>query len=167
MKLLIMRHGEAQTHAADDAQRRLTDYGREQAQRAGQCLTQQGFVPDQLWVSPYTRAQQTAQEVLQTLVVADGHTVEQQTLEILVPESSTTAVIESIGKSRCNAILIVSHQPLVSALLGALVYGDTAAARHRGPPMAPASMALLQADERLAGCCDLLWLRHAPNFEIN
>ncbi len=156
MNIVIMRHGEAETYADSDAQRNLTDYGREQAKAAGLCLKNLSQNFEQVWVSPYNRAQQTADGVLSQL-----GSISRETVDSLTPESSPTDLIDALSTYRGGDLLIVSHQPLVSALVGLLENAD-----HRsGPPMSPASMALLSADTILAGCCQLQWLRHAPTYE--
>ena len=156
MQLVIMRHGEAQTYAASDAQRELTERGQSQAIAAGKCLSESGFMPDQVWVSPYVRAQQTCSGVLESF---SG--LKPQINDALIPESYANLVIESLSRQNVENLLIVSHQPLVSTLVALLVDAKL----HQPPPMSPATMALLSADDFLSGCCTLEWLRHAPDFE--
>lgn len=163
MNIVILRHGEAQTDAPSDAERQLTEYGREQAIAAGQCLLQQGLLFDTVWISPYTRAQQTASAALGALLGEDNiGTVSRITQEFLTPDNNPSAVLEAIDGCSAQNLLIVSHQPLVSALVGVLLDAD-----HRaGPPMSPATMVSLSAEVILPGCCELQWLRHAPTFEV-
>ena len=156
MNIVILRHSETETYANSDAQRNLTDYGREQAQQVGLCLKNLTIPFDQVWVSPYQRAQQTADGVLSQL-----GSITRETLDSLTPQSSPTALVDTLSTFNGGDLLIVSHQPLVSALVGLLENADY----RSGPPMPPASMALLSADTLLAGCCQLQWLRHAPTFE--
>lgn len=158
MKIVIIRHGEAHSSAQTDVQRELTDKGREQIQLAAKCLLEQGMSFDQIWTSPYKRTKQTANEI-----ITHFPNIEIVSKDILVPESDPAVVIEAIESSELNSLLIVSHQPLVSALVGMMV--ETQA--RFGPPMSPASMAHLNADVVLPGCCTLNWMRHAPNFEIS
>jgi phosphohistidine phosphatase len=155
MNIVVMRHGEAETNSASDEVRNLTDYGRLQAGLAGECLRRLSLEFDQVWVSPYSRAVQTADAVLRSYSDVSIH---RETTSLLVPEASPAQVADRIAEtSDCN-VLIVSHQPLVSALVGILEKADS----RMGPPMSPASMALLTADTILAGCCRLQWVRHAP-----
>ncbi|MEE8056978.1 MAG: phosphohistidine phosphatase SixA [Pseudomonadales bacterium] len=156
MNIVIMRHGEAEAFVSRDADRTLTDVGHQQAKLAGECLSQLGLCFDQVWVSPYIRAQQTATAVLSSFAETSS-----STLELLTPDSSPALVVDKLEQSRLDSLLIVSHQPLVSTLVGLLGHADPRA----GPPMSPASMALLWADVVLPGCCDLQWLRHAPIFD--
>lgn len=158
MKIVIMRHGEAEARANSDRERQLTDSGRQQAQNAGHCLQQLKLTFEQLWVSPYCRARQTADEVLS--VIGD---VARHTKQWLVPESDPAEVVQNIDQAAPGSLLIVSHQPLVSALTGLIVEGDP----RYGSPMMPASMACINTDAVLPGCGLMAWLRHAPNFEIS
>ena len=156
MNILIMRHGEAETFAPSDVERNLTENGRQQAQKAGQYIGGLSLCFDQVWVSPFIRAQQTADGVLASL-----SDFKRKTLDFLVPEISPSLVIDQLAESDFENVLIVSHQPLVSALVGMLEDADDRA----GPPMSPASMVLLSTDIVLAGCCQRQWLRHAPTFQ--
>ena len=156
MNILIMRHGEAETAAPSDAERNLTENGCQQAQLAGQCIGDLSLSFDQVWVSPYLRAQQTADGVLASLTG-----FKRKTLNFLVPEIAPSMVVDRLAESDVENVLIVSHQPLVSALVGLLENADDRA----GPPMSPASMVLLSTDMVLAGCCQRQWIRHAPTFQ--
>ena len=166
MNIVIMRHGQAETYAPSDAQRNLTELGHQQARAAGQCLQQLSLSFDQVWVSPYNRAQQTADEVLLSLAESPRFTAAG-----LTPESPVATVIDKLEQSDSKNVLIVSHQPLVSVLVALLNTADS----RSGPPMAPASMAMLSTEKflvngqsmqgPLAGCCELQWLRHAPSYE--
>ena len=156
MKIVIMRHGEAHSRAETDFQRELTPKGIADTKLAGEVLAQQGFQPDELWVSPYVRTQQTANQLQLSLPECP-----RLTQSLLEPENDPRAVAELLEKNRDQNLLIVSHQPLVSALVGLLAEANT----RLGPPMSPASMVMLEAQLPLAGCCDLRWVKHAPLFE--
>jgi phosphohistidine phosphatase len=157
VKLLIMRHGEAQSFAVSDAARELTDDGRRQAELAGQSLRQHLLAPQRIYCSPYRRTQQTAAI---TLAAAGFDEAVMQTCELVTPDNAPAQVAQFLGEQSVDTLMMISHQPLVSALIGLLVAGQAFA----GPPMAPASIALLEADVLLPGCCTLSWLRHAPQY---
>jgi len=152
-----MRHGEAHSFATSDAARELTDKGRQQAALAGQCLQQQQLAPQRIWCSPYLRTEQTAAI---TLASANFDNSLLETCEFITPDNSPCEVAEIIGRQSVETLMMISHQPLVSALIGLLVNAQ----EYSGPPMAPASMALLEAEALLPGCCTLSWLRHAPEY---
>ena len=69
-------------------------------------------------------------------------------------------MLRELDNLRADALLLVSHQPLVSALCGLLVSGDYRA----GPAMHTASLAELELDMIGAGCARLVSLRHAPDY---
>lgn len=162
MKVVIVRHGQAESHAPSDAERNLSSYGREQSWRLGQLLKLQNFNPELLWVSPYTRTQQTADELQQSLAIGEGEAVPRETVDFLVPDAQPGQVVEKIANCSVENLLIVSHQPLVSTLVGLLASSDRCAV----PPMLPSTVAMLEAESPYAGCFELKWLSHAPNFEV-
>lgn len=158
MKLIVMRHGEAEGYtAAGDAQRRLTQRGLDYAMRAGGVLQQCIEQVEQLWVSPYVRARQTADQVQLSLPAT-----ERQQVDGLTPESSVDALLAAIGNCAADSLMLVSHQPLVGALIARLA----GVSEFEGPMMAPASMVLLEADAPLPGCFDITWQRHGPDFHV-
>lgn len=147
MKLWILRHGEAEPQAVTDAQRELTACGRAQVVRSAKQLVGQPL--DAILVSPYVRAQQTAELVRETL----GFEPDLLTVDWLTPESnpqSALALIPEMGN-----VLLVSHQPFVGALIGLLQHGH-----YREPqPMQTASLAELEGEWPLAGGMTLLGVR--------
>lgn len=157
MQLLIMRHGQAEPYAASDADRHLTKVGIEQARSAGDCIKQLGLSFDQVWVSPYVRAQQTADHCLEHSAI----NVARQSVDAITPDSSPDKLLTIIQQSKADNLLIISHQPLVSIVTGLLVSGNI----YAGPAMSPASMVLLECDLMMSGCAEQLWLRHAPTYE--
>ncbi|NHH86485.1 phosphohistidine phosphatase SixA [Cobetia sp. MB87] len=159
MSVLIMRHGEAQAGTPDPS-RELSEHGREEARRIGCWLAHQ--LPAErrarltLVVSPFTRAQQTAQEISSALELSGE---QQTTLEIITPDDPLTPVLDwlqthvpptSEGREPRDW-LIISHNPLVSNLASALVDGPGSTQL----AFATASLAWLDADVWAAGLADL------------
>lgn len=156
MQLIVMRHGEAEGFTVNgDAQRNLTHFGNHQALVAGKILVDTGVAIDELWVSPYNRAQQTAAAVMTSLPVP-----ETKTLPGLTPDSSVNAVADLIARTDIDKLMIVSHQPLVGELIASL----SGVSRYAVPMMATASMVLLEAEDVLPGCFNIVWQRHSPDF---
>ena len=58
MKIILVRHGQAENDTRPDSSRQLTDLGREQAAQTAEFVMTH-YQPDQFIVSPYDRAQQT------------------------------------------------------------------------------------------------------------
>jgi phosphohistidine phosphatase len=149
--LWLLRHGEAEPARHSDAERQLTSYGRQQASRAAEALS--GCTLQRVLVSPYVRAQQTADLFCQAL----GYTGLRETVDWLTPESSSRRGIEQLDRYRDEAILLVSHQPLVGDLGGLLINGH----RQEPLPMGTASLAKLEGLEIAAGLMSLRDLRHS------
>lgn len=155
MRIWVLRHGEAERETRSDPERTLTLHGAECAQAAGVFLS--SLVADSLQIcaSPYVRAQQTAFAAAQALPHQRIATV-----DWLMPDTDIPIVLRALSKLSHYDTLLVSHQPLVSALLGVLISGDYRA----GPPMNTASLAELELNTVGTGCAKLISLRHAPDF---
>ena len=149
MKLWVLRHGQAESHAPTDAQRNLTAHGREEVLGSAAHLIGQPI--DAILVSPYVRAQQTAQLVREAL----GFEGEIRTVPWLTPEANPLQVLEQLDSA--DNLLLVSHQPLVGNLIGLLQHGHL-----RDPqPMNTASLAELEGDWPLAGLMTLNAVTHS------
>lgn len=82
MKLWVLRHGEAESHASSDAQRNLTEHGRQEVLHSAAHLIGQPI--SAIIASPYVRAQQTAQLVREAL----GFAPEIRTVPWLTPDGN-------------------------------------------------------------------------------
>ena len=149
MKLWILRHGEAQAHARTDAERELTEHGRAEVLRSAAHLIGQPI--SAIIASPYVRAQQTAQLVREAL----GFVPDIRTVPWLTPDGNPQQVLEKLDTD--ENVLLVSHQPLVGNLVGALEHG------HKQQPavMSTASLAELEGEWPLAGLMTLRAI-HSP-----
>lgn len=150
MKFWLLRHGEAEPTARSDAERNLTAYGRQQVREAAAQL--QGRPLKAVLVSPYVRAQQTAELVCEVLAFAGAR----QTVPWLTPESDLRQTLRELDGYAFDELLLVTHQPLVGALAGLLIHGH----RQQPLPMNTASLALLEGDELLAGLMKLSLYKH-------
>ena len=155
MRVWILRHGEAERETRHDPDRALTERGKSDAKAAGELLAKEISNELIIFASPYKRAQQTARAALKALpqlnIVTAGW---------LQPEADPQEVLKQLDKLSAHEILLVSHQPLVSALAGVLISGDY----RDGPPMHTASLLELKLKHIGAGCAQLVSLRHAPDF---
>ncbi|MGD8176433.1 phosphohistidine phosphatase SixA [Marinimicrobium sp. ARAG 43.8] len=153
--LLIMRHGQAQAHAASDSLRELTERGRQDVSSVCRALSSELAQSTQLWMSPYRRARQTMDILVGTL----GVNIEPQEVNSLTPESSPKSLCEALEQHDANRFLIVSHMPLVADLVqyltgaepGRYVFGT-------------ASVARIDAEVFAGGLGQLCWLRHREDF---
>jgi len=157
-RLWILRHGEAERHTQRDSERQLTVRGELDARAAGAYLATAVSPMLQVLASPYRRAQQTAQSALLALPGKQLTTV-----DWLTPDEDPIAVVTELAKFFNTEVLLVSHQPLVSALAGLLVDGDYRA----GPAMGTASLAEIELSALAIGCGRLKALRHAPDYQVS
>ena len=150
MKVWILRHGEAQSRARSDAERELTAHGREEVLKSAVHLT--GKPLQKILASPYVRAQQTAGLVHKSLGFSDGII----TVPWLTPDSDPRQVLDHLESLACDEVLLVSHQPLVGALIGLLAHGSY----QHAEPMSTASLAELEGEHVLAAGMKLNSVRH-------
>jgi len=121
MEIYILRHGIAEEArpGVPDAERALTEAGREKLRRVLERARAAGVAPTLILTSPYRRAKETAQvagQVLQCgkIVASDA----------LAPGSSPADIWEAIcARRREDSLLLAGHEPLlgttVAFLLGA------------------------------------------------
>lgn len=157
MKLWILRHGEAELRKTTDHERELTQQGRKEAQAAGQSLAKHAGAGLVVLASPYRRAQQTAEAVLQEL---RRPVTALQTVPWCTPDDDPVAALDHLALHQETELLLVSHMPFVSALAGLLAEGNV----YAGPPMHTASLVELEVSMVAAGIAQMLSLRHPPEF---
>ncbi|MBU2896441.1 phosphohistidine phosphatase SixA [Vibrio hepatarius] len=132
MKILIMRHGEAEHYAATDAERALTNKGRSDSIKSASLCADKGFVHiDMVLVSPYLRAQQTWQAISSCF-----NAKHIKVCDDITPYGDAAHVGDYIAAiaevERPKSILLVSHLPLVGYLTAEFVPKIV-------PPMFPTS----------------------------
>ncbi len=144
MQLYIMRHGEAQhvikSTGMNDSQRPLTKQGVFEAEIMGRWLASITGTLNTIFVSPYLRAQQTCTTLVETREKhlhsksAEKSLIKPITLDCITPSSDAKQVHDYLDgfllaqdkKSQLEteiqqqAVLIVSHMPLVSYLVAEL-----------------------------------------------
>ena len=125
MQIFIMRHGQAEPIAPSDALRPLTTNGINEAKISGQWLAENQHQFDCIFVSPYLRAQQTADTVIEQLSGEKNR----KTLSFITPEDRAKEVHDYIDAvcsvEQYQKILLVSHMPLVSYLVAELTFDNT------------------------------------------
>lgn len=149
-----MRHGHAESEAAQDSLRNLSASGQMEVKNAIQadlaCFT--GL--QKVIHSPYVRAKQTANIALEFL----GDVSAEQS-ELLVPNGSVQKVVEFLHEvfhsQGLNSVMIVGHQPLFGAIVDELCGLEPGA--HR---LATASVAAIDTEVLATGCCKLRWMHH-------
>lgn len=148
MKLWLLRHGEAEPRARSDAERALTERGRKEVRQSAKRL--RGEVIAHILVSPYRRAQQSAELVREAL----GLDLPLTTLDWLTPDDDPRQVACRLDAYPGNCLL-VSHNPLLGQLAGLLLQG------HLQQPLSlhTASLVELQG-ETIPGLMHLAGLHH-------
>ncbi len=126
-ELMLMRHGEAEEFAEHgDASRVLTPRGHGMARRAGVLMQTLAWHPNVAVSSPFVRARQTLQGVLEAI----GSSVAKETEPALVPgapagRAAATLIERAVAESRENIRMIaVGHNPCITGMLAQLVRGD-------------------------------------------
>lgn len=150
MKLWLLRHGEAQPYQRHDADRQLTERGRQQVVHAAQFLL--GVTFDRVLSSPYIRAKQTAELLCTTL----SYPGEIEIVPWLTPQDDVREVVRKLDSYPVENLLIVAHQPLLGSLASWLIEAD----RLQALPMETASVACLKGDFIGAGMMQLCSLQH-------
>lgn len=149
MQVFIMRHGDAALDAASDSVRPLTHCGCEESRQMAGWLNSQTPGIDRVLVSPYLRAKQTLAAMREALCLPD----EQDELPGLTPGGDAGLIacyLQALANEGANAVLVISHLPLVGYLVSELCPQET-------PPMfATSAIARIDFDaEKCVG--KLLW----------
>jgi phosphohistidine phosphatase len=155
--LLILRHGIAVTRGDPsyplDADRPLTPKGMKRIRRIanGMKRTQVGF--DVVLSSPYRRALETAFIVAREYGAGEVVRTNASLKAEVLPEEAIRSLLEKY--STCRRILLVGHEPQLSALVSMLASGSASAR----PLLKKGGLCKLQVDRLQIGkCATLLWL---------
>lgn len=153
VRLVLVRHGEAQRHAARDELRPLTEHGKTEAAATGARLlalsTELALPPPKVYASPYLRARETAAIIAGCLGVAPPDVVPG-----ITPDDDPRRALRVIDALCVPAVtpVVVTHMPLIGGLLSWLVEGDL---RH-APGVATAGGAILAGAMPAAGLMRVL-----------
>ncbi|PXF31900.1 hypothetical protein WH50_07290 [Pokkaliibacter plantistimulans] len=120
MKLIVMRHGEAEQWANSDAERQLTLRGQKDNTQVLTALLAR-HSPSLLCASPFVRAQQTAQrcsEMCKLPII---------TSSLLVPDAPVHSTLDWLRDvlAEQQVVMLVAHMPLVGELLGWLLGAES------------------------------------------
>lgn len=126
MHVYLIRHA----HAEDgklDAARPLSAKGRKQIRQLARLLRAAGAIEAaEWWHSPLVRARDTAELFAQQL----GHDAPRMEVSGLKPDDDPTLVARKLGDAR-KPVVVVGHDPHLSALASLLVVGKAEPARFR------------------------------------
>lgn len=116
VRLFLLRHAEAEAEALTDAERALTDLGREQAARVGEFCRRHHIRPDLVLSSPFRRALETARPVAEA--IGAECVVEGFLASGMRPEDAHR---ELGAYRRAHGIMLVGHQPDLGWLAASLI----------------------------------------------
>ncbi len=147
MDLFFLRHGEAESHAVNDAARCLTLGGERDVQGVIASRRAELAAIDIIVTSPYRRALQTAKIAARVLDFERELLVTGQ----LEPGAEPQALFRFIDDLDARSVLLVTHQPLVGNVVS-LLSGDTDCLA-----TGTANLVALQMQAPVPGFADMLW----------
>lgn len=140
-ELILLRHAHAepQAGAQSDADRPLSQVGRDEAQAAARWLKEQGLVPDRVLVSPSVRTRETAQAVLDALDLPAPRE------EAAIYDASSGDLMALADQHRdATRLLMVGHNPGFEQLAALMHSGQSG--DYRGMPPGGIAVLRLPAD---------------------
>lgn len=147
MLLFLFRHGEAVPYAGSDADRQLTASGHADnvlvVAKLSEKLEESQASIEQILCSPFKRAQQTAQSVLEKY-----SDVEMQATKTLTPENPAQQVLDYVDSA---SVMLVGHNPLLSKLASLLIDGREDSEIHLGT----SNILCLEVDVLAPACAKL------------
>jgi phosphohistidine phosphatase len=120
MQIYLLRHGIAddQKPGQSDADRELTEEGRDKLRRVLKRARGADVSPSLIFSSPYKRAVQTAEIAADVL----GYKEKIQLVRVLTPDASPRDVWEELRVYKSEpSVLLASHEPLMSSLAAFLL----------------------------------------------
>jgi phosphohistidine phosphatase len=118
-QLWLLRHGEAEPHdAAPDADRQLTDRGREQSRVAGRALAALKIEVHLAFTSPKVRARQTAELACEALRIEP---IDHAALASGFDGAAALELLSAAGPEQ--RVLVVGHEPDFSQVVYDLTGG--------------------------------------------
>jgi phosphohistidine phosphatase len=153
MEIYILRHGIAVERGTPgykrDGDRPLTEEGVEKMRQIAKTMREMDLQFDVIFSSPYVRAKATADIVAETL----GENV--TLTDSLLPEADPAELIDEINDEKPQRVLLVGHEPDLSALISTLICGK----RNADIELKKGGLAKLTAETLTYGkCATLNWL---------
>jgi phosphohistidine phosphatase len=147
MKLFLLRHADANTEAANDDDRALSEKGKKQAQRVARFCERNDLKPALILASPLKRAQQTASALSDTLHI------ELETAPWLACGATPEGTLQQLAGRKLPSVVLVAHEPDMSLLVAHLLGVGSGATIH----VRKASLLLLEVGAFRAGGGCLEW----------
>ena len=117
MKIILVRHGQAEDETRPDSARQLTDFGQQQAAQTAEYVTTH-YHPDRFIVSPYDRAQQTL-AAFQSRMPNVPLTVQDN----ITPSDDARQALMDIANIDAECLVVVCHMSIIAYIAG-LLTGD-------------------------------------------
>jgi len=114
MKIILVRHGQAEDETRPDSARQLTGFGQQQAAQTAEYVTTR-YHPDHFVVSPYDRAQQTLAE-FQSRALQVPSTVQDN----ITPSDDARKALIDLAKIEAECLVVVCHMSIVAHIAGLL-----------------------------------------------
>lgn len=147
LKIVLMRHGEAQARSGPDSSRQLNSFGeREVIASAGRIIRR--VQPQSIVSSPYLRAQQTAHLIRDLL----NRELAVDTWDEITPTGNCVLVRDKLLKTALINIMLVTHQPFISAFILYLTGQEI--------PMATAMVASIHTEVMAEEGGEIEWVEH-------
>ncbi len=146
-----MRHGQAQNFAPSDADRSLTQKGREETQGMALWLKRRKVKPDTIFTSPLRRARETGQ--ILSSVFGPAQKVEET--KYLLSEANPSDLFDFLLSLDKPQVLMVTHMPFVADFLS-LMIGE----KKGHFSFVPSTIASILCPEKCFGSGTLEWMVH-------
>lgn len=153
MKLYLVRHTTAADSASNDAQRPLTELGKNEARMVGAALAGMNARPTKVFSSPLLRARQTADIIAGQLKMAG----KSETIAELSNGPSTEKLLAALAKQG-REIVAVGHMPSLAEHVAVMTRATDSALFAFGN----GSVACVELDP--AGN-RFVWLKHLPQLK--
>jgi phosphohistidine phosphatase len=118
MELYLVQHGQAKSKA-EDPQRSLTEWGKDEVQRMAAFAVRAGLQVSQVRHSGKRRAEETASILAEHLSPVEGVLV----ISGLAPMDDVRPIAQALQKETAP-LMLVGHLPFMDRLAGLLVTGD-------------------------------------------
>lgn len=151
MELFLLRHGEAVSSAPRDQDRALSERGRQEVATIIESAKSDLANIEQVFVSPYLRAQQTLEIARSILDIPQSHVTAS---DALTPCGDPRLLFPLLERTKPTSTLFVTHQPLVGSFL------DYICGLEPGRySMGTSALAAIDYEVLGPGVCDLRWLK--------
>ena len=114
MKIILVRHGQAEDETRPDSARQLTDFGQQQAVQTAEYVTTH-YSPDCFVVSPYERAQQTL-SAFQLRAPKTPSSIQSN----ITPSDNARQALIDIANIDAECLVVVCHMSIVAYIAGLL-----------------------------------------------